>query len=851
MARKKVVLIDGYSLLFRAFYGTRYLSTSDGRPTNALFGFVSMLFLLLEREKPYSILVAFDAPGKTFRHAEYAEYKAKRVEAPDDLKEQLSQFRDLVNAFGIPGVEVVGYEADDVIGTLAKKAEKEGYEVLIVSGDLDGLQLIDSHIRVMTPRTGMSDVVIYDKEAVKKRYGIEPSQMTDYKALVGDPSDNIPGVRGIGEKAASYLLQKYRNIETLTKKIDEIEPKYRAKLEPELPYLQEYKRLSTLVCDLEIPVQFTPYKVTQKQLFEIQKILQSLEFRLHLKRLPQVLAPYLVDGKPSQLALEVGAYEAPKAVLAKDYETLRKWIGEKDYAIWEENERGYVCIGEEIKTFDMRFIERLLADCRNSIFFDAKPFLKRYRFYEPVGFDALLAAYVLLPGRGSYLLESLAQSYLEIRIPVTPEEKVTALYRLRRVLSDKLHDEETYDVYQNIELPLTPVLAEMENVGVKVDVEMLEEYSKSLTTTLENTQKRIFEIAGTEFNIASPQQLRKVLFEEMKIPTGKKTKTGFSTSADVLIQLAAEHEIVREILAWRELSKLKNTYVDVLPRLIADDGRIHTTYSQTVAATGRLSSNEPNLQNIPIRTELGREIRRAFVADKGKVLASLDYSQIELRILAHMSKDPILVEAFRNRIDVHTLAASKIWNEPIEKVSSQHRRYAKTLNYAILYGVTDFGLASQFGGAFSVAETKEMIEQYFRRFPRVKAFIEDVLRQARTKGYTTTLTGRKRYFPDIHAGNRVARAYAERQAINAPMQGTSADMIKIAMIRASELLRDKNTKMILQVHDELVFECDPSELSLIKRIKEIMENALPLDVPVEVDVEIGPNWLEMEKMEDC
>jgi DNA polymerase-1 len=400
-------------------------------------------------------------------------------------------------------------------------------------------------------------------------------------------------------------------------------------------------------------------------------------------------------------------------------------------------------------------------------------------------------------------------------------------------------------VFFEIELPLTPVLAEMENIGVRLDSDILRDYSKSLSAFLEQTRRRIYELAGEEFNIGSTPQLRRILFEKLKLPTVRRTKTGFSTGADVLLQLAPQHEIVQEILAWRELSKLKSTYVDALPELVGQDGRIHTTFQQTVAATGRLSSAEPNLQNIPIRTELGREIRRAFVADEGFLLASLDYSQIELRILAHVCEEPALVNAFQEDKDVHSATAALIWNKPEEEVTSEERRQAKTLNYAILYGVTDFGLATQLGGAFSVAETKQLISDYFKRFPAVREYIESTLHQARTKGYTTTLLGRRRYFPDIKASNRARRLYAERQAINAPLQGSAADMIKLAMIRCQALLQDAQTRMLLQVHDELLFEWKEEEGEILRKLRRVMEEALPLKVPVVVDVSVGKNWLEL------
>ncbi len=827
------------------------LSTSAGIPTNALYGFVSMVFTLFEKEKPDAVLVALDAPGKTFRHYEYQEYKAQRPEAPDALRQQLSLARELIDAFNIPAVEATGYEADDVIATVTTQATEKGYDVVIVSGDLDQLQLVSANVKVMTMRKGVTDVVYYDEAGVRQRYGLLPSQIPDLKALAGDPSDNIPGVKGIGEKTAGSLLEKFGSIEELLSRWGDLDDKTRARLEPYREQLKRFKELATLRRDAEISFQIRPYRLTREQVEQASQKLGELEFRRHRERLYAVLGPYIQDGEGQGLLPLAEVKREPRPLqkeIVKDEGELRAWIGEET-ALHFELGRAYLAKDSQVVEVEASLAEAFFREDPSKFsLHDAKPHLKRLGVFKPVGFDTVLASYLLQPERARYDLGDLSQAYLG-EAPETPEEKAFAVYQIKTPLKEELEATEQWKVFSEIELPLTPVLAEMETVGVRLDSDTLRDYGKNLSAVLENTRRRIYELAGEEFNIGSTPQLRRILFEKLKLPTVRRTKTGYSTGADVLLQLAPQHEIVQEILNWRELSKLKSTYVDVLPRLVGRDGRIHTTFQQTVAATGRLSSAEPNLQNIPIRTELGREIRRAFVAEAGFLLASLDYSQIELRLLAHVCEESALMRAFQEGRDVHLATAGLIWNKREEEVTPEERRQAKTLNYAILYGVTDFGLVTQLGGAFSVTETKQLITDYFKRFPAVREYIESTLHQARTKGYTTTLMGRRRYFPDIKASNRARRLYAERQAINAPLQGSAADMIKIAMIKCQALLEGVRTRMLLQVHDELLFEWNPEETEVLGELRRAMEQALPLKVPLVVDVSVGKNWLELTPWE--
>ncbi len=864
MAEKKLVIIDGYSLLFRAFYGTRFLSTSDGRPTNALFGLTSMLFNLIEAQRPDAIIVALDAPGKTFRHAEYAEYKGTRRETPEELVVQFPVARDLIACLGIPTIELTGFEADDVVGTVSREAEENGYRSFIITGDLDQLQLVDHCVSVLTTRTGVTDVVTYTPEGVRERYGFGPEYITDYKALVGDPSDNIPGVPGVGEKTASYLIQKFGHVEEMLERFDEVEEKYRKKIEPNIEQMKKSKWLATIDRHAPFQYDFKPYQLSPDQLDRARAFMESLEFRSHAKKIEQVLGRY-VDGFDSLAVaapILTESFEFKSEGTAKSLQELLDWVEEKEYALvfsvqpaqrsmFDEDPLREACIALGDKTMRAPAalaLELFAKSPSKASMHDAKPL---YKLIPPTlvapGSDTMLAGYVLQSGRSSYAFRDLVQGYLDTPPPESLEGQAVALYRLSGVLNDRIKQEGQTRVLDEIELPLVPILAEMEQAGIAVNRGFLEDFSRSLSTSIEQTAGRVFELAGQEFLIASPKQLGEVLFDKLGIPGAKKTKTGYATGAEVLQELVLKYPIAGEVLNWRELTKLKSTYADALPKMIGDDGRIHTTFNQTVAATGRLSSNDPNLQNIPIRTELGREIRKAFVAAPGYSLGSFDYSQIELRLLAHYCKDEALIEAFTKRIDVHSVTAGLMFGCKPDEVSKQQRRLAKMLNYAVLYGVTDYGLAAQLGEGFSVSEAKALIQQYFERFPKVKAFTESVIVEARSKGYTVTMCGRRRYFPEIHAANRAERLYSERQAVNAPLQGTAADMVKLAMIRVRKAIGESKTRMLLQVHDELVFEMVEQEAALIEPIRSEMEHALDIDVPIEVDAKIGSNWSEMKE----
>ncbi|MBL8066219.1 MAG: DNA polymerase I [Chthonomonadaceae bacterium] len=862
LGQKKLVVIDGFSLLFRAFYGTRFLSTSDGRPTNALFGFVNTLIQLFGELKPDAVVVALDAPGKTFRHADFAEYKGTRRETPEELVSQLVTSRDMIAALNIPVLEEVGFEADDLVGSISLLAESKGYDTVIVTGDRDNLQLVDNHVTVMMPGIRGAEASFYDPQRVVEKYGFEPMQLIDYKAMAGDASDNIPGVPGIGDKTATLLVQRFSSCEELVERIDELEEKYRKKIEPMIEQMMLCKGLATICRTAPVVWDWKPFHIDVEHLAKVREMVESLEFKSQAKRLEAALGPYMSEQAKTHAVVHRDAIDAALIPGQMSFDKLKSFVGDSHrYGVFVSNasdqpsmfgeasdQEAFVAVGQRAARVSFDDAVRLLAlQPERAGGHDLKPLYKTSHGYPvaPPAFDSLLAGYVLQSGRSQYELDDLCQGYLDTR-PRYAHERAVAVLMLEPVMRDKLVAEKQDSVLDDIELPLVPILAEMETWGITVNCDYLREFSKTLEVSVSQSRALVHEMAGIEFNIGSPKQLGEVLFEKLQIPGGKKTKTGWATGAEVLAEI--DHEIAKEIINYRELTKLKSTYADSIPKLVAQDGRVHTTFNQTVAATGRLSSIDPNLQNIPVRTELGRQVRKAFEAAPGYQLASFDYSQIELRVLAHMSRDPNLVEAFQKRVDVHTVTAAAMFKVSEKEVTKDQRRLAKLLNYAVLYGVTDFGLASQLGEGFSRTDAAELIKTYNERFPTVKAFTEAVVADARSTGFTKTLSGRRRFFADIHAANRGVRQYAERQAMNAPIQGTAADMIKIAMIRVHKSLKGTGHRMLLQVHDELVFEVqgDPAaNKSLFKELSHEMESAIELSVPVEVDGKVGANWLEM------
>lgn len=890
MPAKKLVIVDGSSLIYRAFFALPPLTTADGTPTNAVYGFTDMLLKLLRDEQPDVYLLALEG-GKTFRHTDFADYKAHRPRTPDDLAVQLPIARAMADAFRIPILQIRGYEADDVIGTVTCRGRDAGYDVLVVTGDLDALQLVNDRVKVLVTRRGVTDSQVYDEAAVQERFGLGPALLPDFKALKGDTSDNIPGIAGIGDKTATSLLTQYGSLEALLEHAEEVKAaRVRTNLVEGRENAVLYKKLATIVTDLPLELDLAQCAYPGPNLPEVRTLCHALEFRTLANRLP---AEEKSAGAAPAPAAE-GAPEIPWRKLEEGPE-LETWAeqarqsgrvavrslqaggdGRKGVlkavalsaggdtvvvggAPDQEAAAGGLFAAAEDAWQPPAPVQALLGAAGVELAaHDAKRELHALGSAQNWAFDTQLAAYVLNPGRSNYRLEDLARDLLGRGLGTgDPLEflarEAAAVAGVWEPLAGRLEAEELDRVYRELELPLIPILARMEALGVGVDCMELRKLSGRLAARVADLEARAHAVVGRAFNLGSPKQLQEILFTELGLPPGKKTKTGYSTDSDVLQDLAAVHPLPEVILEWREVAKLKSTYADALQTLVdPQDGRIHTHLNQTVAATGRLSSSEPNLQNIPIRTEVGREIRAAFVPAPGMKLLSADYSQIELRIMAHVCKDPELVRAFQEGLDVHTATASQVFSVPLGEVTSDQRRSAKTVNFAVLYGQKEFGLSRQL--RISVSEAKELIAAYFTRFPGVLQYAESTLEQARKLGYVTTLPPfrRKRYIPGIHAGNRNERLAAEREAVNAPVQGTASDIIKAAMIKVDAAMRKAGlrSRMILQVHDELLFEIPPDEEAQMRSlVASAMEDAYHMDVPLKVEVKSGGNWRDVEPSE--
>ncbi|RLB06612.1 MAG: DNA polymerase I [Deltaproteobacteria bacterium] len=886
---KKLFLIDGSSYIYRAFYAIRGLSSSKGLPTNAIFGFTSMLLKVLRDHKPDGVAVVFDAKGPTFRNRLYHDYKANRPSMPDDLAPQIPYIKKIVEAFRIPILEKEGYEADDLIGTIAKKAEKEGLEVVIVSGDKDLLQLVSEKITTLDT---MKDAQRGLQE-VKERFGVEPERLPDIMGLAGDSIDNIPGVPGIGEKTAVDLIKRFESLESLLQRIDKADDGgVKKKIKEDLIKYRDQallsKELATVDTHVPIDVRWEDFLLSPPNEETLRAVFKELEFHKFLQELfPQKSISYddyhLIT---EQVQLEkLLAYLKTAKAFSLDLETTSRdpisaeIVGLSFSA--KPHEAYYIPIGHDYPGAPVQLpfsvvserLKPLLEDDQKdkygqNIKYDYLVLRRHGVKLAGIKCDTMIASYLLNPTKLSHSLESIAQEYLEHQMITYKEvtergqgfqkvdlqqakeyscEDADVTFLLAEVLLKKLKEEGLEELFFQMELPLVEVLAEMELWGVRINSDLLLELSKELEARLWGLEKRVFDLVGEEFNINSTQQLGKILFEKLRLPVIKKTKTGYSTDVEVLQELAKDHELPRVILEYRSLAKLKSTYVDALPRLInPTTGRVHTSYNQTVTATGRLSSSDPNLQNIPIRTEEGRRIREAFIPEDGWLMISADYSQIELRILAHLSGDATLIDAFQKGEDIHTRTASEMFGLPPDKVTPQMRREAKVINFGIIYGMSPYGLAKELGVEPKVAA--KYIDEYFRKYQGVKTYIEKTLQEAKKKGYVTTLYHRRRYLPQINSSNRSARQFAERTAINTPIQGTAADLIKMAMIRIYRRIKEGGlkTKMIIQVHDELVLEAPVDEVERVQdMVKEEMEGVMELVVPLEVSVAKGMNWGEI------
>lgn len=916
----KFVIIDAMSLAYKAYYAfiSRPLHSTKGEPTSAVYGFVVQLLKIIEDTQPDYIAVAFDSKEKTFRHDRYENYKSSRAEMPEDMIPQIERIKQIVDAFNIKTYILPKYEADDIIGTAVKKAAKMGLESFAITPDKDFVQIVNDHVKIIKPGKTADNLMIIDRDAVLKNYGFEPEQMIDFLALVGDSSDDIPGVAGIGPKTATPLIQKFGSVENLYENLDEIE---RESIKKKLLENKENaflsKELATIHTDVPLEINLEEAKLRKPDFDKIKEIFNELDFKKLLPRVYKIFnmeisgdgSEHTVDkentvfdkskvkyeliltaGKAKELAAklkeckefvfdtETDSLNPLKANLAGVAFSLKPSTGYfvavnpettgTGFFSQEVNDR--LPLEDFVKIFSPVFKNKKIKKiCQNGKF-DIAVLRTNGMDVKNFYFDTMLASYVLDPDQ-KHNMDALSKKYLNYSpIPLTNLigkkkdaikifevdvkqlsdyscEDADITYRLYHILDEELTKHKLRKVAYDVEFPLVEVLENMERTGIKIDPEFLRELSKELQTLMDSYAERIFNLAGEQFNINSTKQLQYILFEKLKLQPVRKTKTGFSTDARTLEAMRGEHDIIDYLLNYRTVSKLKSTYTDALPKLAdPETNRIHTTFNQTIASTGRLSSIDPNLQNIPIRSEMGKEIRKAFVpTDDNYVILSADYSQIELRILAHLSKDESLIEAFRNGEDIHRSTAAKVFMVSPEEVTDDMRRKAKEVNFGILYGLGPFGLKSRLG--ISQTHAKEIIDTYFRTFKSVKNFIDESIAKAKALGYAETILGRRRYLKNINSKNYTVRQFEERVAVNMPIQGTAADMIKLAMIKIHKELekRKAKTRMVLQVHDELLFDAYKDELELLMPvIKNLMETALPLSVPVVVDTGIGGNWLE-------
>ena len=875
---EKILLIDGHSILNRAFYGLPDLTNSEGLHTGAVYGFLNILFKVLGEEKPEYLAVAFDRSEPTFRHAKYPEYKGTRKPMPQELKEQIPLLKEMLEKMGIATVSLAGFEADDILGTLAKKGEEKGMDVIILSGDRDLLQLATKKTMIRLPRTAKGQTVIedYKEDQVQERYLVTPAQIIELKALMGDAADNIPGIPGVGEKTATRLLVEYGSIENAFSHVEEISQKRaRESLRENYQMAQLSKELATIRTNS--PIEFEQEKFQLGNIFtkEAYELCRKLDFRNFLMKFDPAEVNENTMEQDFFTCNDLEGCEAlfEKAGHAEAVGIALLWDKEGVYGAGlalGEAEMYYVPVEGMVTAAYLSDKIGRLGKNTTVCSMDIKTMLKRADLTPDANvFDCSIAAYLLNPLKSTYTYEELAKDYLDgkllpgkeellgkISLKKAWEEDMPELEHLacymaytafatRAPLKAKLQETGMWKVYTEIELPLVFTLDSMEKWGIEVKGEELKNYGEKLTVRIHELEKLIWQQAGEEFNINSPKQLGVILFEKMAIPGGKKTKTGYSTSADILEKLASENPIINDILEYRQLTKLKSTYADGLGAVIEKDGRIHSTFNQTITATGRISSTEPNLQNIPVRMELGRLIRKVFVPEAGFVFLDADYSQIELRVLAHMSGDEKLIKAYREAEDIHRLTASQVFHIPLEEVTPLQRRNAKAVNFGIVYGISSFGLSQDL--SITRKEAAAYIQKYFETYPSIKGFLDGLVEQGKEKGYVSTMFGRRRPVPELKSSNFMQRSFGERVAMNSPIQGTAADIIKIAMNRVYKRLLDEKlrSRLVLQVHDELLIETWKDEIPQVSRIlEEEMKGAANLAVELEVDMHQGNNWYE-------
>ena len=897
--REVLLLIDGNALVHRAYHALPPLTVNrTGEMVNAVYGFANTLFKVMSDQKPTHWAIAFDYPAPTFRHEEYSEYKAHRPATPEELKGQITRVHELVDDLGMPSFAVKGYEADDILGTLSEQAREAGIDVAILTGDRDLLQLVRPGVSVLLPGRTFSEARSYDGDAVEERFGVRPDQLPTYKALVGDTSDNIPGVPGVGEKTAVKLVKEYGDVESILAHASEAPPRTRAALTSSQEQFAMSKRLATILLDAPVKLSLEDCVVGGYDPQRIQELFKELEFTRLMARVPAVTAAHgdadtpADVGTPLDVRILTGTGESKNAVdeLRNSQELIlcvypgggqrpkprrsggvSNVEGTPGLGISTATTTFFVPVdtcangpaGQMSLERPLEFLRSVIENPSISkVCEDAKPVVRflssQHLVLEGLTFDISIAAH--LAGEKNVTLSALAFNRLGISLEECPRSPASeaqvgdwmagragACRLLKESLATELADKEMRELFEDVELPLVSVLADMEGKGILLDTETLHTMSRRLSTEIATLEQNIYELAGHSFNLNSPQQLGVVLFKELQLPGGKKTKSGYSTEGPLLEALRCDYEIVDLVLQYRQLAKLKSTYVDTLPRLVNPrTGRLHTTFTQTGTATGRLYSSEPNLQNLPIRTEQGRMIREAVIAPAGSLLLSADYSQIDLRALAHLSGDEGLIHAFQTDEDIHSATASTVFGVPPENVTPEMRRAAKVINFVIVYGMSDYGLEQ--ATSFSRAEASLFIKAYFEQYRGVHRWLEETKQFARANGYVKTLLGRRRPMPEIVSPNRQIREAAERMAINAPVQGTSADIIKVAMLRIHKALQEENlaSMMLLQIHDELVFEVPKSEEEPVKAIvRRLMHSAVELAVPLKVDLKAGPNWSAM------
>ena len=866
----KIVLIDGHSILNRAFYGLPDLTNAEGLHTNAIYGFLTIMFKLLEEEKPEYLTVAFDVHAPSFRHKMYAEYKGTRKPMADELRQQVPVIKEVLHAMGVKTIECAGLEADDLIGTLSNRCENEGMEVTVISGDRDLLQLATEHVKIRIPKTkqGKTEIEDYYAKDVEERYQVTPKEFIDLKALMGDTADNIPGVPSIGEKTATKIITQYHSIEEAHEHVDELKPPRASRALSEhwdLAVLS--KELATINVKADFPYDLSEAKLGNLYTEEAYIFFQKLEFKNLLSRF-DVSAPAnkvedgfkIITSKSEAEKVFVQAEEASTigAVIFKDLENVLPLFADQaglgGIGLCFSKEESY-CIKVE-KDITGEWLLKKLADVAEKAetyaMFRLKESMEQVTIRNQANcFDVSVAAYLLNPLKNNYTWEDVAREHLGLMIDEKIDQDMKACYESYvnyasvEVLRQKLRDTKMDTLFRDIEMPLVFTLFDMEQNGIRVEADALKQYGDQLAGKIAELEKEIYEEAGETFNINSPKQLGVVLFENMKLPGGRKTKTGYSTAADVLEKLAPEHPVVAKILEYRQYTKLKSTYADGLANYIQDDGRIHGKFNQTITATGRISSTEPNLQNIPVRMELGRLIRKVFIPEEGYRFVDADYSQIELRVLAHCSGDEHLIQAYKEQSDIHRITASQVFHIPFDEVTPQQRRNAKAVNFGIVYGISSFGLSQDL--SITRKEAAKYIDDYFATYPGIKTFLDHAVTHAKEEGYVVTLFGRRRPVPELSSSNFMQRSFGERVAMNSPIQGAAADIIKIAMIRVNQRLKDQKMKsrLVLQVHDELLIEAYEPELDEVQNIlKEEMEHAAELKVPLEIDMHTGDNWYE-------